>query len=402
MKTVFIFFTFLISIVFVHAQSKDENAILLFEQGETMLNKGDYPEALELFNKCLQLSPGYSEAYLSRAYVKQQLHDNEGAHIDLSIYLEQKPDSPEALFSRATLRYQLGKYTPAKDDLVKVLTLPSGETNTIYFKKPAASTSGVSQIITIQHGIKPLVFNYLGLVDTQLKKYPSAIVWFDSAHLLDPNQPDYYVNRAIAKEGINDTTSLSDYKKALALKPDHAIALNNLSIAKRKQGDVAGADDQLEQAIESDSSMLYPYLERAYQRMEGGYYTGAVDDYTRALAVSDKDPEIWFNRGLAREKLKDWVGAYADYTKAIERNEKLTKAWFGRGNTLTKQSKYKEAIEDYTIAILFQPDYGLAFYNRAIAKEKLKQNIDACLDLNRAIELGLKVEDRMKAKVCGH
>jgi tetratricopeptide (TPR) repeat protein len=401
MKFAFILASFLLtSNVFAQGQSKSESASQFFEQGEMLLNKGNYPGALEQFNNCLQESPGYSEAYLNRAYVKQQLRDNEGANTDLSIYLEQKPDQPEALFSRATIRYQLAKYGQAKEDLLKLLTLEAGETNTVYFKKPAASTSGVNQMITSKSGFKPQVFNYLGLVDIQLKKYSSAIVWMDSALALEPDQPDYYVNRGVAKEGMDDATAVADYKKALAIKPDHAMALKNLSILSRKHGDETNANDQLEQAIDSDSSMLYPYLERAYLRIEGGYYKGAVEDYTRALAISDKDPEIWFNRGLAREKLKDWIGANEDYTKAIELDEKLDKAWLSRGNVLMKQAKYKEAIEDYTVAITFRPDYALAYYNRAIAKEKLKLNADACIDLKRAIELGSKVDDKMKAKIC--
>ncbi|HPM31831.1 MAG TPA: tetratricopeptide repeat protein [Chryseolinea sp.] len=387
---------------YVQSQTRGETtASFFFENGEKLLNQGAYPEALEQFNKCLQQSPAYSEAYLNRAYAKQQLNDNEGANIDLSIYLEQKPDQPEALFARATLRYQLKKYAEAKEDLLKVLTLPAGETNTVYFKKPASSTSGITEVITTQSGFRPQIYNYLGLVDTELKKYPSAIVWLDSAIALDPNQPDYYVNRGVAKEAFDDGTAVADYKKALTIKPDHAIALKNLSMHSRKQGNLTDADDQLERAIESDSSMLYPYLERAYQRMEAGYYKGAEEDYSSALKVTETDPEIWFNRGLAREKLKNWAGAYADYTKVIELNEKLEKAWLGRGNVLMKQSKYKEAIEDYTVAITYQPDYALAFYNRALAKNKLKLNSEACADLSQAMKLGLQIEPKLKAKICG-
>ncbi len=389
------------SIDFASAQNRNENAVLYYEKGETFLNEGKYAEALTEFDKCLQQSPGYYQAYLNRAYAKQQLHDYEGANIDLSIYLEQNPNQPEALFSRGTLRYQLGKYAEAKEDLLKVLNLPPGETNTVYFKKPASSTSGISEMITAQSGFRPQIYNYLGLVDTQLKKYSSAIVWFDSAIALDPSQPDYYVNRGVAKENFDDGAAVADYKKALAIKPDHAIALKNLSMLNRKKGNLAEADDQLDNAIESDSSMLYPYLERAYQRMEAGYYKGAAEDYSSALKVTDRDPEIWFNRGLAREKLKDWAGAYADYTKVIALNEKSEKAWLGRGNILTKQAKYEEAIEDYTAAITYQPDYALAFYNRAIAQNKLKQKDEACADLNRAINLGLKIEAKLKTKICG-
>ncbi|HAC25771.1 MAG TPA: hypothetical protein DCE81_12740, partial [Cytophagales bacterium] len=46
------------------------------------------------------------------------------------------------------------------------------------------------------------------------------------------------------------------------------------------------------------------------------------------------------------------------------------KAWLNRGNVLTKMNRLREAIEDYTVAITHYPEYGLAFYNRGIAKQK--------------------------------
>ena len=139
MKLTFVLTALLLATnVFVQGQSKNEKAVHFFEQGEKLLSEGNYPEALKQFNHCLQENPGYSEAYLNRAYAKQQLHDNEGANIDLSIYLEQNPDQPEALFNRATLRYQLGKYTQAQEDFARLLTLPVGETHTIYFKQAEA------------------------------------------------------------------------------------------------------------------------------------------------------------------------------------------------------------------------------------------------------------------------
>jgi tetratricopeptide (TPR) repeat protein len=153
-------------------------------------------------------------------------------------------------------------------------------------------------------------------------------------------------------------------------------------------------------AIESDSSMLYPYLERAYQRMEGGYYRGALEDYNKALEINDQDPEIWLNRGVVKEKLNDLKGAFSDYTKAIGLNEKFEKAWLNRGNVLTKQGRYKDAADDYSAAIIFNPDYGPAYYNRAIARQKLKLGVEACVDLQKAETLGQAVNEKMKKEIC--
>jgi tetratricopeptide (TPR) repeat protein len=380
-------------------QDKRVNSSRLYEQGEAAHNAGNYKLALEYLNRCLKESPGFADAYFTRGSTREQLRDLSGANTDYNIYLELKPDQPEALLSRATVRYQLGLYDQAKTDFLRLLTLPPGETQTIFYNR-SASTSGSNQIMTAQGNIKPQILNYLGLVETKLSHYKEAITWLDSAIQLNPKQADYYVNRGIAKEGVNDTTAMQDYETAITLQPDHTVALHNIAVFKRKKGETVSMEDDLEKAIESDSSMLYPYLERAYQRMEGGYFKGALEDYNQALEIQNKDPEIWLNRGHVKEKLNDFKGAYSDYTKAIELDEKFDKAWLNRGNVLSKQGRLEDAIEDYTVAITFNPEYAAAFYNRAIARQKAKQFAEACQDLQKAETLGLAVDEKMKKEIC--
>jgi tetratricopeptide (TPR) repeat protein len=381
------------------AQDKRANSSKLYEQGEAAHNAGNYKLALEYLNKCLMESPGFADAYFTRGSTREQLRDLSGANTDYNIYLELKPDQPEALLSRATVRYQLGLYDQARTDFLRLLTIPAGETQTIFYNR-SASTSGSNQILTAQGNIKPQILNYLGLVETKLSHYNEAIAWLDSAIRLKPKEADYYVNRGIAKEGINDTTAMQDYQTAIALQPDHTVALHNIAVLKRKKGESVSMEDDLEKAIESDSSMLYPYLERGYQRMEGGYFKGALEDYNRALEIQSNDPEIWLNRGHVKEKLNDYKGAYSDYTKAIELDEKYDKAWLNRGNVLSKQGRLDDAIEDYSVAITFNPDYAAAFYNRAIARQKAKQSAEACQDLQKAETLGLAVDEKMKKEIC--
>jgi tetratricopeptide (TPR) repeat protein len=395
--------TLALVLIFFHygilAQEKRADFKSLYEQGEAAHQAGNYKQALDYLNKCLKESPGFADAYYTRGAAREQLKDLAGANTDYNIYLEMKPDQPEALLSRAQVRYRLGLYDQAKADFLKVLTLPPGETQTVFFNL-SASRSGSKQIMTAQGDIKPLIFNYLGLVESKLGNYKQAITWLDSAIQMQSKDADYFVNRGIAKEAMNDTTAIRDYEKAISLRPDHAVALHNIAVLKRKKGGAAAMEDELEKAIESDSSMLYPYLERAYQRMEGGYYKGALEDYSRALEIEGKDPEIWLNRGHVKEKLNDFKGAFSDYTKAIELDEKFDKAWLNRGNVLSKQGRIAEAIEDYTVAITYNPEYAAAFYNRAIAKQRAKQFGEACLDLQKAESLGLTVTDKMKKEIC--
>lgn len=370
----------------------------LLDQGEQHYQRKEYAEALAIFTNAIRLEPGLAAAYLSRAYTKEKLHDPEGAITDFNIYLELNPSEPEALFSRGLLCFQTGRFAQAKDDFLKVLALPAGETNTIFYQQRAAA-GGSHQLVTAQGSTKALLLNYIGCAESKSGHHQQAIIYLDSAIAMEPMVADYYVNRGLAKEGLQDPTAISDYKTALELQQDHPVALYNLGVWQRKELGKTEVD-YLEYAIESDSSMLAPYLERAYQRMEGGYYKGALEDYTSALEINPKDPEIWLNSGLARERLQDLKGAYSDYTNAIELNEKFEKAWLNRGNVLSKMGRHQEAVEDYTVAILHYPEYPAAFYNRALAHYKLKQLNQACNDLKRAELLGQQMEGKIKKEIC--
>jgi tetratricopeptide (TPR) repeat protein len=391
----------LISFLVCSGQEKRRSAEELYELGEIASNEGDYARAVDWLTQCLTLKPGFTDAYFARAHAREQLKDVDGALTDYSIYLERTPGSPEALFSRGQIFYQLKKYDQAYDDFVRFLHAPPGATTTLYFSQSARVGSS-NPVTTAQSGNKPLIYNYLGVIEQKRNKPEVAVAWLDSAIALNKNEADFYVNRALARQLLKDSVGAkADLQKALMLQPNHPGALHNLAVTKRAQGSRQEAQSSVDQAIDADSSMLAPYLERAYQRMEGGYLKGALEDYTQALDIERRDPEIWLSRGIVRERLKDYTGAFADYTQAIELKESYVKAWINRANVLLKLERYKDAVDDYTVALVHVPDAGAAYYNRAIARERLKQLPAACEDLRKAESLGMKIDAKLKKKICG-
>jgi tetratricopeptide (TPR) repeat protein len=391
--------TILMSSMYALAQEKRSDVRKICEQATTAYENAEYEKALALTNKCLEEDPGNMEAYITRASTREQLRDLQGALTDYSIYNDRYPDHPDVLYSLATLRYTLGFYDQAKTDFLKLLQLHSGETNAIFFRI-GASGAGANQVTTKATGMEPLIYNYLGLTETKLGHFKEAVAWLDSAIAGQQKEPDFYVNRGLAREALGDTTAVLDFQRALTLNPDHVAARANIANLQRSKGKTEDSMNEIEKAIDSDSSMLHPYLARAFQRMEGGYYKGALEDYNRALEIDGKDAEIWLNRGIVKEKTNDLKGAFTDYTQAIELNEKYDKAWLNRGNVLLKLGRYKEAAEDYTVAITFHPEYAYAYYNRAIALQRQKQGVLACEDLKKAESLGYTITERVRKEIC--
>lgn len=384
----------------LYSQNQPKSPEAMLEEGMVLQEDESYADAIVLLNECIYLYPSLAEAYALRAACKEQLAQLNSALTDYTISLELLPNQYEVLLKRGALLFNLELYEKSRQDFSKLLTLPTGETTTVFYRKSAHS-EGTDKIMTAQGFLKPQVYNYLCLIETHLNQCKKGIAYADSAISLNPIEPDYYVNRALAKQVCGDKTFKADFDKALELNPEHAIALHNLALLEGKDGSYEQAEKRLTEAINSDSTLSYSYSERGYYRFQRGDYRGAISDYNQALKLNNTNPEVWLNRGIAKERLNDFKGAYADYTQAIELQEDFTKAWLNRGNLFTKQGQYQKAIEDYTAAITFHPNYAAAYYNRALAKHHLKSS-GACEDLKEAIALGMKIDKTVRDEICRH
>ncbi len=379
---------------------KKSHALHYFEQGEQALNEQKYKMALAHFNECLRLDPYYLDAYYSRAIAKEHLNDAKGALTDYNIFLNSNPENTEALFSRAVIRFQQDQFDLARQDFLKLLKIPPGETTTVYFRQDRFG-AGTDKIFTSHSNEKATIYNFIGLIDIKNKKYREAIVSLDSALHLEPKEPNYFVNRGMAWAKLRDTTAaIADYQRALSIEPNHSMATHNLGVIKRAKGEIQESEKLLDEAISNNPELPYPYAERGYYRLMNKDLKGALEDYDMVLSLDKKDEESYLNRGLVKEKLKDDKGAFTDYTEALSLKPDYEKAWLNRANLLVKLNRTTEALEDYSVAITWYPEYALAYYNRAIAYNKLKKNKEACIDLNQAIKLGAKVESNVKAKIC--
>lgn len=64
------------------------------------------------------------------------------------------------------------------------------------------------------------------------------------------------------------------------------------------------------------------------------------------------------NRGCDRNELKDFTGALEDYTKAIEQDSGYARAWYNRGVVKTELEEYASAINDFLRVIRLDPGFA--------------------------------------------
>ena len=105
------------------------------------------------------------------------------------------------------------------------------------------------------------------------------------------------------------------------------------------------------------------------------------------LSVRDM-AATFINRSVVRLRVRDYAGAIADCDQSITRYPRFGEAYVNRGAALLNLEKPQEALVELNKAIDLGLDkLHLAYYNRAMAKEKLKDARGAYDDYMKSLEL---------------
>ncbi len=108
-------------------------------------------------------------------------------------------------------------------------------------------------------------------------------------------------------------------------------------------------------------------------------YKGAVDAYTKAIALSPGSPTLYNNRAQVLEELGERDKAIEDYDKAISLNPRDDVYYLNRGHNFFQMQQYASARSDYEKALSINPKAWLARGRMAelnIALERYEQALD--------------------------
>lgn len=106
------------------------------------------------------------------------------------------------------------------------------------------------------------------------------------------------------------------------------------------------------------------FLKRGNARRASEDYKGAIDDYSKAIALNPTESVVYTYRGIAHELLEDYESANEDYSAALMHDPGDTNALrFRAFNKLTMLDDKEGALEDYSKAIDIDPN-DCDLYNR--------------------------------------
>lgn len=279
-------------------------------KGMQLEQQGQMDEALSCYESAVGLAPTLARAHFNRGNI---LLDRGDAQNALGAYLEalkHKPDSAAAHFNIGNAHLRLGAREAAVAAYRQAVAL-----------KPDFADA---------HAALELA---LGLESDQ------AEAWFKQG--LDEQDLEQF-DRAKAL-----------YHRALAIKPDHIAACNNLGGILLREG---------------QADMAVPYFRRA-----------AEADPTNASTQ--------MNLGDALKALGQMEEALASYRRSVEAAPDYAAALVRLGNTLGDQGQQREAITSYRRALEIEPDNPEANLNQGSALLELGQLDAAEKCFRRTLEI---------------
>ena len=203
-----------------------------------------------------------------------------------------------------------------------------------------------------------------------------------------------YYNRGNTKHDIGFyQNAISDYSKAIRLKPDFVEAYHNRGYTKASLGQHVEAIADFDIAIKLEPDDPMSYYNRGAAKASLGEYVEAIADYDIAIKLKPDDPISYSLRGASKADIGRYSEAIADFDTVIRLNPDFAVAYRFRGSAKASLSRYVEAIADYDTAIQLNSGDAPAYLLRGASKAELGQTWAAKQDLRTALRLATQAGD---------
>ena len=307
--------------------------------GVVLARQGKLAEAIQSYERLLQLKPEYAEAYndLGNALVEQGKLPEAIQSYERALQL--KPDKAMVYINLGKALVEQGNLPEAIQNYERALQL-----------KPDYADA----------------YNNLGVAQARQGRLPEAIQNYGRALQLKPGEAMFYINlgKALVDQG-NLPEAIQNYERALQLKPDFAEAYYNLGNALVEQGKLPEAIQNYQRALQLKPDFAEAYYNLGVALVEQRNLPEAIQNYERALQLKPDYADAYNNLGVARARQGRLAEAIQNYERALQLKPNNADACYNMGVALVGQGNLLDAIQNYERAIQLKPNYVKALTNLA-------------------------------------
>jgi tetratricopeptide (TPR) repeat protein len=192
-------------------------------------------EAIEYYDRALELSPGYADAYSNKGFACEELGRLNEAISYYNKSLEINPKDARTYYNRGYVRMKLGKYDKAVLDY---------------------------DLAIANHNNFPEAHFNKGIIYSRLGGHEDAIFSYNSAIELNPQYARAYFHRGMTFSSLNlPIEAILDFTRVIEITPDFAEAYYNRGLGYISSGDTLKAMEDFSRA-----KTLAPELEEVIEK----------------------------------------------------------------------------------------------------------------------------------------
>jgi tetratricopeptide (TPR) repeat protein len=122
-------------------------------------------------------------------------------------------------------------------------------------------------------------------------------------------------------------------------------------------------------------------------RQRQGNLQAAVENFSKAIELDPNSARAFDNRAGVLAELQQFDASLADSNEALRISPKFAEAYNNRGVTWRMKGENDKALADYSQAIELYPKYAAAYANRGYIHKRTGELPKAIADYEKAIEL---------------
>lgn len=312
----------------------DRRATLFNDRGVAFARRGLHREAIEDYNRAIQLYPEFAAVYNNRGNLLLGLDATREAIKDFDRAIALAPGYAAAFSNRAGAHIRLGDTDRALSDYARAIELTPNSTAALNGRgrahlaafRPHAAIRDFTRAVNTDARFGP-AYRSRGEAKLATSRFEDAIEDFSRAIAFDPRSAEIYVLRGIAYlEAENTASALKDFGTAIELAPSQAApyALRGYANAKAEAFDEAISD--LAKAVEVDPKAALAYAYRAWAYRLQQELDLAAREADRALKLDPGSAEGFWARGEVNAAKGLLDEAASDYRRALELGPRLKDA----------------------------------------------------------------------------
>jgi len=306
------------------------NARAHFGLGTELANRERIVEAIEQYEKALEIKPEYAEA-----------HNNLGVAL-----------AGHGEVNEATTHYR--KALQIKPDFAEAIT-------------------------------------NLGNALADCGRVDEAIAHYRKALVVNPDFAEAHNNLGFALVGRGDVDgAIAQYRKALDAKPDYVQAITNLGNALAGRGKVDEAIVQYRKALEFEPDDVEVHANLGNALADRGQIDEAIGHYRKALEIKPDCVQAYTSLGNAFADRGEVDEAIVYYRQALQIKPDDVDTHNNLGLTLAGHGEVDEAIACFRRVLEIKPDYAEAHSNLGLALAGRGQVDEAIAHYRKALELAKK------------